>query len=172
MFDLFLVISRIGTILVDGKVYPPVQTPSGSITPPAGPPQMPPQMTHQQQIPPQQQQNQHQQQQHQQLSQPQAHQQQQQQQQQSSRQRQSPNVTPPLRPLLPQGSSNTGYNTSPNLFQSGSQFPPGMRAYTNDSRFPMPGHPSMGPPQTHVSSSTHPNMGNGEFILMLLLKII
>lgn len=144
---------------MDGKVYPPVQTPSGSVTPPAGPNQMPPQMPHQQpqpqnqppQMPPQQQQ------------------------QQSSRQRQSPNVTPPLRPLIPPGPPNTGYNTSPNLFQSGGQYPPGMRGYPNDPRFPMPGHPSMGPPQTHVSSSTHPNMGNGEFKFLrnhfMLLKM-
>lgn len=48
---LFLVISRIGTILVDGKVYPPVQTPSGSVTPPApGPNQMPPHQPPQQQV--------------------------------------------------------------------------------------------------------------------------
>lgn len=128
---------------MDGKVYPPVQTPSGSVTPPAAgpPPQMPPQMH---QPPPQ--------------TQPQ-----QQQQQQQSRQRQSPNVTPPLRPLIPQGAPNTGYNSSPNMFQPGGQFPPGMRGYGNDSRFPMPGMgPTMGPPQTQVSSSTHPHMGNGQ----------
>lgn len=89
--------------------------------------------------------------------------------QQSSRQRQSPNVTPPLRPLIPPSAPNTGYNNTSNIFPPSvgpappPQFPPSMRSYPNDSaRFPMP-HPSMGPPQAHVTSSTHPsnNMGNG-----------
>jgi hypothetical protein len=89
---------------------------------------------------------------------------------QQSRQRQSPNVTPPLRPLLP-GGPNSGYNNTPSLFPPSvaSQFPPGMRSFANDPRFPMPGHPAMGPPQTHVSSSTHPNMGgNGKLRKYLL----
>lgn len=88
--------------------------------------------------------------------------------QQSSRQRQSPNVTPPLRPLIPPSAPNTGYNNSQNIFPPSvgppPQFPPSMRSYSNEtSRFPMP-HPSMGPPQAHVSSSTHPSnsIGNGK----------
>jgi len=153
------VISRIGTILVDGKVYPPAvagQNAGPSVTPPAVPANL--SMIGSQ--PP------------------------------SSRQRQSPNVTPPLRPLLPGGIPNTGYNTNnnsssnsnnPSLYSS--QYPAGMRSYPNENppRFPM-SHPSssaassMKPPaQPHVSSSTHPNnMGNGEmrrakvFVISLL----
>ena len=129
-------ISRIGTILVDGKVYPPaVQSgPSGSATPPAAPHPL-------QQIQQQVENNRS---------------------QQPPRQRQSPTVTPPLRPLLPQSGANPGYN-SPGLFQGSPQFPPNMRFSGDSTRFSMP-HPSMGPPQPHVSSSTHPNqIGNGEF---------
>ncbi|CRK90517.1 CLUMA_CG004122, isoform A [Clunio marinus] len=130
------VISRIGTILVDGKVYPPAPAaPTGTVTPPTlNPPanplqQMAQQVEHRSQ-------------------------------QQSSRQRQSPTVTPPLRPLLPQPPPNTGYNNNPGMFSSSPQFPQGMRNFPGDStRFPMP-HPAMGPPQPHVSSSTHPSMGN------------
>lgn len=139
MYSSFVVISRIGTILVDGKVYPPAAPtgPSGSVTPPAASnplQQMAQQVDNRSQ-------------------------------QSSSRQRQSPTVTPPLRPLLPQAAPNSGYNSSPGLYQGGQPFPPGMRNFTGDSgRFPMP-HPSMGPPQPHVSSSTHPNMGNGKFLL-------
>jgi tripartite motif-containing protein 33 len=135
------VISRIGTILVDGKVYPPAPPgppgSQGSGTPPAQPnplQQMAQQIDNRSQ--------------------------------QSSRQRQSPTVTPPLRPLLPQGGPNSGYNNSPGLFPGAPQFPGNMTRYSGDNgRFPMP-HPSMGPPQgpqPHVSSSTHPTMGNGEF---------
>jgi tripartite motif-containing protein 33 len=138
------VISRIGTILVDGKVYPPVQTPSGSITPPANPANIPPQLS----APPVENRT-----------------------NPPPRQRQSPNVTPPLRPLIPPTVPNTGYNNATNIFtpnvgppHAAQQYPPtGMRnAYSNESpRFPLP-HP-MGPPQAHVTSSTHPNnMGNGE----------
>lgn len=125
-------ISRIGTILVDGKVYPPAVQ-SGSATPPAPCPPHPLQQI-QQQVDNN-------------RSQPQP------------RQRQSPAVTPPLRPLLPQVAGNSGYN-SPGLFQGNPQFPPNMRNFSGDSsRFSMP----MGPPQPHVSSSTHPNqIGNGE----------
>ncbi|KAG5678202.1 hypothetical protein PVAND_007895 [Polypedilum vanderplanki] len=135
------VISRIGTILVDGKVYPPVQTPSGSVTPPTAAPinQMQAQVENRPQPQPQPQQP------------------------PPVRQRQSPNVTPPLRPLIPPPAPNTGYNNNQSIFPPAvGQFPPGMRSYSNDSpRFPMP-HPSMGPPQAHVTSSTHPsnNMDN------------
>ena len=134
----FLVISRIGTILVDGKVYPPAPQagPPGSATPPA--PTNPLQQMAAQQVDNRS--------------------------QQTTRQRQSPTVTPPLRPLLPQGGPNSGYNNSPGpgLFPGGPQFPANMRNFTGDNgRFPMP-HPAMGPPQPHVSSSTHPNMGNGK----------
>lgn len=84
-------------------------------------------------------------------------------QQASSRQRQSPNVTPPLRPLLPQTGPNSGYNPNNNsgMFSANQQFP-NMRNFqqAENPRFPM--HPTMGPPQPHVSSSTHPNMGNGK----------
>ena len=140
----FSVISRIGTILVDGKVYPQVPGPSGNITPPAGPPQ---QQQQQQQNPLQQM----------------AQQVDIRSQQASSRQRQSPNVTPPLRPLLPQTGPNSGYNPNNNsgMFSANQQFP-NMRNFqqAENPRFPM--HPTMGPPQPHVSSSTHPNMGNGK----------
>ena len=101
--------------------------------------------------------------------------QQQQQQQQHPRQKHtSPNVTPPLRPGGGNGmgsNQNAGYNTSPS-----SIFPPNVgpgfpgaqqmsRSYSggegSPNRFPMPGSPhGMGPPSQHVSSSTHPNMGN------------
>lgn len=127
--------------MVDGKVYPPVQTQSGSITPPAAQNTMAghPIDNRTQQV---------------------------------SRQRQSPTVTPPLRPIIPPSGAqpppppNTGYNNNQNIFPPSvpPAFVPGMRSYPNDStRFPMAPHPSMGPPQAHVSSSTHPNnMGNGK----------
>jgi tripartite motif-containing protein 33 len=135
------VISRIGTILVDGKVYPPAPPagPTGSATPPA--PANPLQQMAAQQVDNRS--------------------------QQASRQRQSVSplttVTSPVRGILPQGVPNTGYNNnSPGIFPGGAQFNPSMRNFPNDNgRFPMP-HPAMGPPQPHVSSSTHPNMGNGE----------
>jgi tripartite motif-containing protein 33 len=142
MFPSFLVISRIGTILVDGKVYPPVPTTgsSGSATPPAPlhpPPNPLQQMTQQVENRSQQSSS-------------------------SSRQRQSPTVTPPLRPLLPQSGPNSGYTGSGGMFPSGLPFPPGMRNFPGEnSRFQMP-HPAMGPPQPHVSSSTHPTLGNGK----------
>lgn len=138
--SLLVVISRIGTILVDGKVYPPAPPggPGGSGTPPASCQPPNPLQQIQQQVDNRSQQS-------------------------TSRQRQSPNVTPPLRPLLPQTGGNTGYNNNTGLFGTGPQFPPNMRSFSGDSgRFPMP-HPSMGPPQPHVSSSTHPTMGNGNF---------
>jgi tripartite motif-containing protein 33 len=143
------VISRIGTILVDGKVYPPnVQpAPGGSITPPSA--QNPLQQLAQQIEPRSQQQQQ-------QPQPPTTHQ----------RQRQSPNVTtPPLRPLLPQGAPNT-FNHSANLFgPNGSQFPAGMRNFPggDSGRYQMPPHAAMGPPQSHVTSSTDPHsMRNGK----------
>lgn len=141
--SIILVISRIGTILVDGKVYPPTAGgPSGSATPPAANHQPNPlhQMAQQvdnraQQLP---------------------------------RQRQSPNVTPPLRPINhQQPGPNSGYNNSnSSLFAGGPSAgfpPPGLRNFPGDSRFPM----HMGPPQPHVSSSTHPTMGNGKQNLSL-----
>lgn len=133
----FKVISRIGTILVDGKVYPPAPPGGPSGTPPAmGPAQNPLQQMAQQVD-----------------NRTQAT---------APRQRQSPNVTPPLRPLLPQQAPNTGYNSNAGMFSGAPNYPSGMRAFSSDSgRFPMP-H-AMGPPQPHVSSSTHPNMGNGKF---------
>lgn len=127
---------------MDGKVYPPAVQggPSGSVTPPAAC-QMPnPLQQMAQQVDNRSQQS-----------------------SSISRQRQSPTVTPPLsRPLLPQGGPNSGYNNSSGLFSNSPQFPPSLRNFPGDnpSRFPMP-H-TMGPPQPHVSSSTHPNMGNGK----------
>lgn len=97
-------------------------------------------------------------------------------QQQSSRQKQSqsgvtsPNVTPPLRPGPGLGGPNSGYNTSPGLYGPNvpnvpnvPNFPPGMqmnRSFNSEGsqsgRYPMV-PPHMGPPQPHVSSSTHPS---------------
>lgn len=140
VFFNFIVISRIGTILVDGKVYPPAPPggPTGSGTPPAVGHAPNPLQQMAQQID----------------NRTQA---------QPPRQRQSPNVTPPLRPLLPQAAANTGYsNNNPGMFSGVPNYPSGMRTFSNDSgRFPMP-H-AMGPPQPHVSSSTHPNMGSGKY---------
>lgn len=135
------VISRIGTILVDGKVYPPTAGgPSGSATPPA--PNQQPNPLHQmaQQVDNRA--------------------------QQPPRQRQSPNVTPPLRPINhQQPGPNSGYNSNnSSMFAGGPSAgfpPPGLRTFPGDSRFPM----HMGPPQPHVSSSTHPTMGNGKHSL-------
>lgn len=148
-------ISRIGTILVDGKVYPPPPGNGHGQTPPAGlmnSPQLTPQQQAQQQ---------------------QAQQQAQQAQNQSRQSKSgvtSPNVTittPPLRPGM--GGPNAGYNSSPGLYPPNvsGQFPGNMqmsRQFSQEgspgvpNRFPMP-H-GMGPPQPHVSSSTHPsNMG-------------
>lgn len=171
------VISRIGTILVDGKPYPPlaapVQSQTNSITPP------------QQANNPLQQLNQ-------QLEATRSQQQQPQQQQQQNhppgRQRQSPNITtPPLRPLLPQGAPPNagGYNnSSPNMFgPNGPQFPGNMRNFpVSDSGRFQPGippqlnsHSAMGPPQSHVTSSTDPHMRNGEltefFVYIIFLFI-
>lgn len=147
-------ISRIGTILVDGKVYPPPPGNGHGQTPPAG-------VMNNPQLTPQQQAQQQQQQQAQQA-------------QNQSRQNKSgvtsPNVTittPPLRPGM--GGPNAGYNSSPGLYppnvsaqfasnnmQMGRQFP--QDGSPGPNRFQMP--LGMGPPQPHVSSSTHPsNMG-------------
>lgn len=125
---------------MDGKVYPPVQTPASSITPPSANPPQPNQLGGNQ-------------------AENRA--------QQAARQRQSPNVTPPLRPLIPPSAPNTGYNNSGNIFPPsvGPVNYPAMRSYSpavDSPRFPLP-HPSMGPPQAHVTSSTHPSnsLGNG-----------
>jgi tripartite motif-containing protein 33 len=140
------VISRIGTILVDGKVYPPnVQPTPGGSTPPGSNPLQ--QLTQQMDT----------------RSQPQVP-------SALPRQRQSPNVTtPPLRPLLPQGAPNSAYNSSANIFgPNGPQFPADMRNFpgSDSRRFQMP-HAAMGPPQSHVTSSTDPHsMRNGKNLML------
>lgn len=154
------VISRIGTILVDGKPYPPIAAPvqqsANSITPPTA--ANPLQQLNQQiesRSQPQQQHN---------LP--------------PGRQRQSPQITtPPLRPLLPQGAPAAGYNnSSANMFgPNGPQFPGNMRNFpVSDSGRFQPGvppqlnsHSTMGPPQSHVTSSTDPHMRNGEKIRLV-----
>ncbi len=145
------VISRIGTILVDGKVYPPPSPTNVTATPPGVP-----STSGSQQMSSQQQQQQQQQQQSSSSS--------------SSRQKQSggtsPNVTPPLRPGM--GGPNSGYNTSPGLYGPNvpnvpPNFPAAAAAMQMNRNFPQDGPqssrymgPHMGPPQPHVSSSTHP----------------